>query len=158
MLTLRWSKAFVTVCVTQWSCPGMSSTTSAEKKNSISKTRELFGIHKKGQKLSSSNHLDLIIIATLYLIWSWDGILPTVRKSRDEFLEWLLFAGTSVLEAVEFFLEHPFPFLPLLLFGRAVFTTIDLNTILKWSQRFTKTPILYKLINNTVIRNKLCRD
>lgn len=57
-----------------------------------------------------------------YLNWSCEGILPTVRRSSDEFLECVLFTDTSVLDAVEFLQEQLLPFLPLLPFGKAVFT------------------------------------
>lgn len=56
------------------------------------------------------------------LNWSCEGILPTVRRSKDEFLECVLLAATSVLEAVEFFREQLLPFRAVLPFGNAVFT------------------------------------
>lgn len=59
----------------------------------------------------------------LYLSWSCEGILPTVRRSNEEFLECVLFTATSVLEAVEFLREQLFPLLPVV----DVFTRIYIH-------------------------------
>lgn len=64
-----------------------------------------------------------------------------MRRSREEFLECVLFTATSVLEAVEFFREQLLPFRPPLPFGRAVFTasryvvfeSFFILNILKWN-------------------------